>query len=546
MTRLYFLICILMLVACQREDSDVITPIDVIEEESETFFDSHFIGKTTDVNGAALENVQVSIGDFTDYTTENGVFLFNNSKTNSTGALIKMSKNGYFNQYCFTAKAANQFSNLTITLRKKNSHQIFNSSDLTELSVNNQIKLAIPESAFSYTNGTLYQGQVRFYIDFHPLLDNMPVVDKNFKKGILIDDTKVQFVFETIDGLPLHITKSLQLMINKNNIIVARLDINKSKWIETPSKKENSQIITNIDQNIPYIIGQFTPATRINTQIVNVVQKGVSFTQLSVINDLQGSQIVQPDQDGNVSFYVPSNVDISIAIIDVCGNNLAESAIKVSKDVKQQIPNIVLKNQDLLTVKSTIDACGLPLSVFDLVNVHFQSTGQNVVAYQSQNDQTYCLPTCMKVEKASYFRGKDEKFSISFSGYSNSQQLNINAAPLCLEKISGYFSVNDVPVLLDMNQYYIYREINDLQNLVISDLNGFMISIPKVSGIGKYQPDAIIFNHPKISDCNLQECAEMTVWIDEINNPGEIVKIRVSGNMNGNRIKGEFVNLLRN
>lgn len=38
-------------------------------------------------------------------------------------------------------------------------------------------------------------------------------------------------------------------------------------------KKENSQIITNIDQNIPYIIGQFTPATRINTQIVNVVQK---------------------------------------------------------------------------------------------------------------------------------------------------------------------------------------------------------------------------------------------------------------------------------
>lgn len=86
-----------------------------------------------------------------------------------------------------------------------------------------------------------------------------------------------------------------------------------------------------------------------------------------------------------------------------------------------------------MTVKSTIDACGLPLSAFDLVNVHFQSTGQNVVAYQSQNDQTYCLPTCMKVEKASYFRGKDEKFSISFSGYSNSQQLNINAAPLCLE-----------------------------------------------------------------------------------------------------------------
>lgn len=544
--RFYFLFCILILVACQREDSDLIEPIDVIEEETETFFDSHFIGKTIDVNGSAVENVQVSIADDLDYTTENGVFLFNNTKTNSTGALIKMSKDGYFDQYSFTPKATDQFSNLTVVLRKKSNHQDFNSTVPNEMTINQQIKLSIPAAAFSHTNGTPYQGQVRFYVDFAPVIGNIPIVDKNFKKGILINDTKMQFVFETMDGVPLEIAKPLLLIVNTNNVVVARLDIDKSKWVETLTKIENSQIIATIGQNIPYIVGQLSPVTKISTRIVNEVQTGVSFTKLFVKSDFQEGLIVQTDQDGNASFYVPSDVDHAMVISDICGNVITESTIKVGKDIQQQIPNIVLQSQDLLTVKSKIDACGLPLSDDDLVNVLLQTTGPNAVAYQSQNEQIFVFPRCMQIAKASYFRGKDRQFSVTFSGNANDQFLNINAMPLCIEKISGFFSVNDVPVLLDMSQYYIYRETVDMENVVISDLNGFLISIPNVIGKGLYKADAIIFNHPKISDCTLETCNNIKIYIDEISNPGEIVKIRVEGTMDGNTIKGEFVNLLKN
>ncbi|MBK6498497.1 MAG: hypothetical protein IPG00_10190 [Saprospiraceae bacterium] len=59
MTRLYLIIWVVLLVGCQREDSDIIEPIDVIVAETETFFDSHFIGKTTDVNGHAIEDVRL-------------------------------------------------------------------------------------------------------------------------------------------------------------------------------------------------------------------------------------------------------------------------------------------------------------------------------------------------------------------------------------------------------------------------------------------------------------------------------------------------------
>jgi hypothetical protein len=545
MSRLYFFICIILLAACQREDSDIIEPIEVIVEETETFFDSHFIGKTTDENGVTLAGVQVSISDDTDYTTDNGVFLFNNTKTNSTGALIKMSKSGYYDQYTFIPKSANQFSNVNIELQKKNNHQVFSGKEQNELAINTQISLTIPAGALINTDGTAYEGQVKLYTNFIPVLGNMPYIDKHFRKGILVNNTTFHFIFETLDGLPLQLNKSLTLKVNTKDVKVGRLDTQKAKWIETTGEVKDAFFIAKIDQTLPYIIGQFKPVSKINTQIVNETQTGVSFTNMAVKSEQQETIIVHPDQDGHVSFYAASNTQFSIAVSDVCGQVLAEKSISVGKDGVQQAPNIVLQNQDLWTVKSTIEACGLPLSDQDLVNVYIQSKEQYVVAYQSQNEQTYVVPNCLEVDKASYFRGKEKKFSVTFSGTANDQFLDINAMPLCIEKVSGYFSVNDVPVLLDMSQYYIFRETSDPKNVVISDLNGFMISIPKVVGKGQYQTDAIIFNHPTISDCQLAECSEMKVWIDEISQPGAIVKIRLEGMMNGNKVKGEFANLLK-
>jgi hypothetical protein len=378
-----------------------------------------------------------------------------------------------------------------------------------------------------------------------PISGNIPVINKNFKQGILVSDTKVNFIFESVDGSPLVISKPGTFSTKIKNATIGSLDRNKAKWVEI-GKVENDKTFANIDHNGPYIIGQFSPVTRIHTQVVNDVDAGAFLSQLypSKMHNNKQSQY-SLIKIGNVEFYIPSNTDISLAVTDVCGNVLGESSIPIGQDSKQQIPNIILKSQDLLTVKSKIDACGLPLSDQDLVNVHFQSETQNLVAYQSKNEQTYVMPSCTQITKASYYRGKERQFSITFSGDISSQVLNIDAMPLCIEKISGYFSVNDVPVQLEMDQFYIYREHTDPKNVVITDLNGFVISIPNVIGKGQYKPDAIIFNHPSISDCQLDLCRDMTVWIDEISNPGAIVKIRIGGMMNGNKVEGEFVNLLK-
>ncbi len=81
---------------------------------------------------------------------------------------------------------------------------------------------------------------------------------------------------------------------------------------------------------------------------------------------------------------------------------------------------------------------------------------------------------------------------------------------------------------------------------MVTDLNGFVISIPGVTGPGNYTPDAILFNHPDVTDCYSGDCAMIEVRIDEISVPGAVVKIRLEGQMSGDNIRGEFVNTLKN
>jgi hypothetical protein len=169
---------------------------------------------------------------------------------------------------------------------------------LNELPINNGMSLLIPASAFTHSNGDAYQGQVQFYVDYTPISGNIPMINKDLKQGILVNDTKVNFIFESVDGSPLVISKPLTFSTKTKNATIGSLDRNKAKWVEI-GKVENDKTIANIDHNGPYIIGQFSPVTRIHTQVVNDQNEGISFTTLTVKNAQQQTISIQPDQDGN-------------------------------------------------------------------------------------------------------------------------------------------------------------------------------------------------------------------------------------------------------
>ena len=544
--RIYSFVLLILLMSCHREDSDVTTPIDIITEETDTFFDSHFIGKIVNEEGKSLEDVRVTIGNDTYLSSENGIFIFSDVKTHGAGQLVHVRKTGYFDQYIFIITANGQYNNLAVVLKKKTDFSTISGASNSEVSIHPDMQLSVPPNAFARLSGEIYTGSVRLYTDFEGVKGKLPVRDKNLSPGIFTESTSFRLEVETSDGLPLKIVAPLRLKTNKSGVNIAKLDISKDKLMTVSTENQGTFISATVDQDLPYQIGKFRPITRINTQIVNASDVGVSFTEVEIKDGQNETWSVQPGQDGSVSFYAPSNSSVTMMIKDVCGQVLGVKSVEVGNGPVQSIADVVLDDSTLTAIQSNIAPCGQPLSQHDLINLVLTGANKSVVAYQSEDKQFFVLPDCLKLKKATYFRGKQEKYSVSYSGLSAHPLLTISAVPLCIEKVSGYFSVNDVPILLNLNQYYIYREVQANQTLVISDLSGFMISIAGVTTKGKYTPEAVYFNHPSMTDCQLEQCSELTTYIDEISLPGEVVKIRIEGRINGNRIKGEFVNVLQN
>lgn len=543
--RLFVFILCLSLIHCRREDSDVVEPIDVIVEDTETYFDSDLIGQVDNDNGKALQDVFIQMGTSTILTYENGTFIFNNAKTNLAGSLIYLKKDDYFDKYYFEKKSVNQVSNLQITMLEKKKFATIDASLAKRLNLTNDLTLDIEAQSFKTESGDHYNGQIQVYLDFDAVDGKIPIIDRNLKKGIFTESISFKLYFESSDGLPLKIAKPLILSSLSSDKSIAKLDTKKQKWVEMEASNMGNVRQVSITEDVPYCIGKIKALVQVQMQIVSPLNMGVCFTKVEIQSENETWHI-QPSQGGDVEFYCPSNTRLDIKIVDICGQTLASNTIITQASGIQETPKMVLAEDQLRIIESNIDGCGEVLNGRDLIQLHLQGTDKKVTAYQNQNQQKFLLPNCIKIEKATYYRAKDLKYSVLFSGSIQQQKLLINGVPFCIEKIAGYFSVDEKPIFLNTDQFYIYLEKSNVRNLIISDLTGFMISIQDVLGKGKYKPDVILFNHPSVTDCQESTCTNMTAWIDEYGSPGSIAKIRIEGTIDGKFVKGMFVNLLKN
>lgn len=531
--------------SCQKEDSDAKEVIGIILEDTEKYFDTNILGKVQDDNAVDLNNVTVSVGDKVDFTSDLGVFIFNNIRTNSAGSLIKLSKKGYFDHYVFIVKDAGQYTNIYGTLNRKEGHQLLSSAVENEIKVNENLSLVVPPDAFIDISSNIYHGQVKFYMNQGAVQGNIPFVDTKLKKGMLTKSNSVQFVFETPDGAALTLNQPSFLKTTLNDISIGQLDLKKEKWYEKPKIIENSFLKYHIKDQSPIIFGSKSEMTKIKTRIVSPDQQGVAFAQIEATTD-QDTWTFNPDQNGYLSFYAPTSSNLRLTAMSADGHILAKRTTYIGTDSEQAIPPITISETDLVAIKSDIVSCDAPISNYDLVNLSLTGGNKTIHVYQSQNQQTFVMPTFHKIEKAKYYRGKQQKFSLSFSGYQSPKLVHVSAAPLCMENISGYININDLLRFFDKKQFSIFREAQDLETLSVSDISGFIISIPKVNGKGQYKADAIIFNHPEIADCMGQQCMDINVIVDEFTKPGDPVKIRLDGKIGNKKIYGEFSNILKN
>lgn len=538
--RFYLVLTILIMMSCHREDSDITTDVDIIIEDTEQSFDSHFIGIVRDADGKSLSDVTVKTGDDVVLTSDKGIFIMKNIRTSSTATWIRLSKRGYFDKDVFISKSAGQFSNISVELERKEDFIEFSSDTDRQITVSEKMTLIIPAHNFKNMDGTLYKGTIHLYTSHHTLMGQAPVQTLNLSKSIFQDFRSVSLSFETPAGSTLQIIEPILVISNFESSNVALLDATKKKWVEIKTSDNRFTLAL----NTPMLFGNAVKTTRLKTRLVNGQGMGVALVDIELEDEAGTIYTVQADQNGYVETFVPAGSKLMLRLKSQCEQILNTEAITTDYTEVMNIKDITIDEALLTTIQTDAPACSDQLNYNDLVNIYLSSGHKDFALYQFVSNQAFVIPTCEDIQQAIFYKANESAFSISLGGYQNQQLIQLDVTPLCINKIVGYYKIGNVVKYFDSDQFSIYFEISIPDNLVISDLSNFVVSIPDVKGTGSYKVDAILILDPVTINCFDEDCVNIMAEVIEISKIGAPVKIRFHGFISGTEISGEFENLL--
>ncbi len=179
---LVIMISILSLVACKKNDlpPNYNNEVEILENEALSAvvtteqITTSIKGIIRDENGEPLEGVRVKVGNKTAITYLNGEFMFLDINVNKDFALVKASREGYFDGFRTFTPTVGRLNTIRIQLIKQETPQEFQSTTGGTLTFDNNIVLDFPENSVVTELGELYQGKVYIYSHyFSPMAENL-------------------------------------------------------------------------------------------------------------------------------------------------------------------------------------------------------------------------------------------------------------------------------------------------------------------------------------------------------------------------------------
>jgi len=142
------------------------------------FTTGNLTGLVTDESHQPISDAVITLEGLTTSTDENGVFRFVDAETISTGSLVNIRKEGFYEGFKFTSFQSGQNSILKIQLVNKTTVASFQSSDEKTINVNGA-QLYLPENITTRADGTPYDGVVSVKAHYYDPTDentisNMP------------------------------------------------------------------------------------------------------------------------------------------------------------------------------------------------------------------------------------------------------------------------------------------------------------------------------------------------------------------------------------
>ncbi len=539
--KLSIVFCFLLTVfACQQDDSDV---TEVIGEETETtlnFHDNHLVGMVTDAQGRAL-SVNVEVEGRKEVSNAQGIFSYSYAKVNKNGSWLSIKSAGFWPYWAHLATEEGMVSSLRVSLDALTGAHTFMAQSGLLLNWED-LELNVPSKAFIDKNGKSYEGEVHFYIrKIQEPYGRPAAIQVIGRSGILINETIIEFLATNNAGEDLFLSKGIQVTSSGMENDIMQMHVARGEWKSLP-RTDGKMILNSLH---PIVLGQWTEGVR--QSLVIKTEEGLPMAQVKcyLMTQTEKRYPLLLDQQGKTQVAVGKDEKIFLEIEDQCGGLVHRSpdlAVTGSvSDIEVNIPS-----QDLRKIHSEVKVCEGELQTDDRVFLVAQGSDGNHVLWHEKNEMSWMVPRCGILTEASYFRGSEKLYNISISGAADAQEhVQLVSPSRCVNKVSAVLIVDGVSLLLDMDDYVIFNEVDGTEkNLVISDLAGFTIVVPNNGKLGNFVPSAMLFNHPSITDCKEGSCMGVMAKVKILGAPGEAVSIAIEGMIDGKEIKGTFNSLL--
>lgn len=337
-----------------------------------------FIGQVVDTNGNPVSNATIKIGTTTGQTDSNGVFIIKNATVYERFAYITAKKAGYIDG-SRTMVPTSGDNNVRIMLLPLQPTQVINSGVSSEVTLLSGTKVVF-DGAFQDENGATYSGSVA--VAMHHLLPSDSKLSMLMPGALFAQDENGNAkALETLGMLNVELRGSAgqklqiasghtaQMVMKIDNsqlgsapseIPLWHFDNDKGYWIREGSAiRQGDTYVGNVSHFSWWNCDAQFPVVSMCVNLEDANGNALANIQVGIIRSGNTYPVMgTTNADGQVCGLVPSNENLTLVVLDNCGNTIYSNTIG-PLTANTTLPTITVTNPSVTptTVQGNLVTC---------------------------------------------------------------------------------------------------------------------------------------------------------------------------------------------
>ena len=547
MYRLVILFCVFTysMISCGREGLFE-TETENIPVEPVLLKDLAIVGFVKDVSGIPIADAEIRIGQITVKSDLQGLYQIEKISISSSGSLIVASKQDFESEIIKVEPGNQSIVQIDFNLKKSNSIITENISPGNSKISGLNFTLDVNQSALydlykqneyiaqletrSSTNASL---PVLFPVSLKPGLNQDVEITEQFELRIQTANNRMPLNRDATDH-------HLQIMSKDKNLY--KLDLLRGIWIV--EKPVSGNLGYKISHKEIYGIGN--QSTRIPVKIQVMTSQKLPLTNNLYQIKKPNGQILAlgiTNEVGVIQARLPNNQEFFIEVSGGCGNTQQKIASGKTSGDFMDLGTVELANVTGLQI-SFKDCSGNPVINTSPITIEIkqgQAVNKLVSVVPSLKGIVSLCPGNGLIEITVKNR---EKLEGSFQ-FSDQQivegKLILHELHLCRkEDLFGSLEIDNRKLSYKGDDFKILRQ--DGVDIGVTDFGDLTFIVSKVSDKGIFSVSQFVYLKQPRTECK-NNCTLLKCEVIKFGAPGQVVELKISGNIDGKNIIGHFKNI---